>query len=187
MHCHTFTSEHAPKFGNCASCSLNSIKDPFFRATSRWTRRFGVVSLRRLCYMACESSMECSLRRSSKLGHDVLEKAKRRSINWPNVSAKPSPMFSHKKDSERNFSHANLDRAFATIVEYMAETTRQCKAFHKSVHQAEPNERVHICRYHCQDMLKTSDQNHNAALTIDRDFCLQELIPSQQPCRTHGQ
>ncbi|XP_056621820.1 A-kinase-interacting protein 1 [Triplophysa dalaica] len=120
--------------------------------------------------MASESFMESSLRRSSKLGQDVLEKAKRRSIKWPNVSANPSPMFIHNIHSERNFSHANLDQAFATIVEYMAETTRQCKAFYKSVHQAEPNDREHICRYHCQDMFKTSDQKQNAAVTIDRDF-----------------
>lgn len=44
------------------------------------------------------------------------------------------------------------------------------QAFYKSVHQAEPNEREHICRYHSQDMIKTSDQKQNAAVTIDRDF-----------------
>lgn len=50
------------------------------------------------------------------------------------------------------------------------------QAFYKSVHQAEPNDREHICRYHCQDMFKSSDQKQNAALTIDRDFVSMNLI-----------
>nr|XP_055029903.1 A-kinase-interacting protein 1 isoform X1 [Misgurnus anguillicaudatus] len=118
-----------------------------------------------LSYMADECWMECSLRRSSKLSHEVLEKAKRRSINRPNP--RPSPMFTqNKRDPESNFSHSNLDRAFATIVEYMAETTRQCKMFYKSVDQAEPIEREHICRYHSQ----TSNQKQTAALAVQPDI-----------------
>ncbi|XP_073671786.1 A-kinase-interacting protein 1 isoform X2 [Paramisgurnus dabryanus] len=107
--------------------------------------------------MADECWMECSLRRSSKLSHEVLEKAKRRSIHRPNP--RPSPMFSqNKRDPESNFSHSNLDRAFATIVEYMAETTRQCKMFYKSVDQAEPIECEHICRYHSQEILRKTEK-----------------------------
>ncbi|XP_067246359.1 A-kinase-interacting protein 1 isoform X1 [Chanodichthys erythropterus] len=118
--------------------------------------------------MASESWLESSLRRSSKLGQEVLEKAKRRSVSFS--SARPSPMFSHhERDSERDVSHSNLDHAFATIVEYMSETTRQCQKFYKTVHLAQPSEREHICRYHSQKM-RTADQKRNATAAIKPDI-----------------
>lgn len=116
--------------------------------------------------MACESWLESSLRRSSKLGQEVLEKAKRRSFS--SSRPRPSPMLNrYERDSERDISHSNLDHAFATIVEYMSETTRQCQKFYKTVHLAQPSEQEHICRYHSQQMLRKQKQNATAAIKRD--------------------
>ncbi|CAM4582549.1 unnamed protein product [Leuciscus chuanchicus] len=121
--------------------------------------------------MASESWLESSLRRSSKLGQEVLEKAKRRSVSSSSARPRPSPMFNHyERGSERDISHSNLDHAFATIVEYMSETTRQCQKFYKTVHLAQPSEREHICRYHSQQMLRTADRKQNATAAIKRDI-----------------
>ncbi|KAK2894636.1 hypothetical protein Q8A67_011865 [Cirrhinus molitorella] len=120
--------------------------------------------------MASESWLESSLRRSSKLGQEVLEKAKRRSVRRSNTRPRPSVFDPNERKSERDISHLNLDHAFAKIVEYMSETTRQCKKFYETVHLAQPSEREHICRYHSQQMLKTADQKQNASTAIKRDI-----------------
>ncbi|KAG1963906.1 A-kinase-interacting protein 1 [Pimephales promelas] len=122
--------------------------------------------------MASESWLESSLRRSSKLGQEVLEKAKRRSVSSSSARPKPaSPMFNpYERGYEREISHSNLDHAFSTIVEYMSETTRQCQKFYKTVHLAQPSEREHICRYHSHQMLRTADRKQNATAAIQRDI-----------------
>ncbi|XP_052438873.1 A-kinase-interacting protein 1 isoform X1 [Carassius gibelio] len=117
--------------------------------------------------MASESWLESSLRRSSKLGQEVLEKAKRRSVSCSRP--RPRVLGHNERNSERDILHSNLDHAFAKIVEYMSETTRQCKKFYETVHQAQPSEREHICRYHSQQMLRTADQKQNASGAIKQD------------------
>ncbi|XP_051726084.1 A-kinase-interacting protein 1 [Ctenopharyngodon idella] len=124
--------------------------------------------------MASESWLESSLRRSSKLGQEVLEKAKRRSVSCSSARPRPSPMFNHyESDSERDVSHSNLDHAFATIVEYMSETTRQCQKFYKTVHLAQPSEREHICRYHSQQMLRTAAIKRDIGSSEPEDFLIE--------------
>ncbi|XP_067276483.1 A-kinase-interacting protein 1 [Pseudorasbora parva] len=118
--------------------------------------------------MACESWLESSLRRSSKLGQEVLEKAKKRSASSSSARPRPSPMFSrYERNSERDISHSDLDHAFATIADYMSETTRQCQKFYKTAHLSQPREREHICRYHSQQMLRKQKQNATAAIKRD--------------------
>ncbi|XP_051953681.1 A-kinase-interacting protein 1 [Xyrauchen texanus] len=117
--------------------------------------------------MASEAWLESSLCRSSKLGQEVLEKAKRRSVNWRSTRpGSPLHMFSQNSD----LSHSSLDHAFATIVEYMAETTRQCKKFHTAVHLTESREREHVCRYHSQQTSRTADQEPITRASIKRDI-----------------
>ncbi|XP_058607271.1 A-kinase-interacting protein 1 isoform X2 [Onychostoma macrolepis] len=120
--------------------------------------------------MASESWLESSLRRSSKLGQEVLEKAKSRSVS---CSRPRPPVLDHnERNSERDILHSNLDHAFAKIVEYMSETTRQCKKFYETVHLAQPSERKHICRYHSQQMLRTADQKQNGS-SEPEDFLIE--------------
>uniref|UniRef100_A0A9J8CMD6 A kinase (PRKA) interacting protein 1 n=1 Tax=Cyprinus carpio carpio TaxID=630221 RepID=A0A9J8CMD6_CYPCA len=121
--------------------------------------------------MASESWLDSSLRRSSKLGQEVLEKAKRRSVICSSTRPRSSPVFDHNEiNSESEIFHSDLDHAFSKIVEYMSETTRQCKKFYETMHLAQPSEREHICRYHSQQMLRTTDQKQNASAAIKRDI-----------------
>uniref|UniRef100_A0A672PHF5 A kinase (PRKA) interacting protein 1 n=1 Tax=Sinocyclocheilus grahami TaxID=75366 RepID=A0A672PHF5_SINGR len=66
--------------------------------------------------------------------------------------------------------HSDLDHAFSKIVEYMSETTRQCKKFYETMNLAQPSEREHICCYHSQQMLRTADQKQNVSAPIKRDI-----------------
>lgn len=125
--------------------------------------------------MDSQSWLESSLRRSSELGQEVLEKAKRRSVSSSSKKPRPTIRVCHKEmHSEGDICHSNLNHAFATIVEYMSETTRQCKKFYTSVHRTQPSEREHICRYHSQQTLKTADQKHNATAATKHDAGLSE-------------
>uniref|UniRef100_A0A671LVJ1 A kinase (PRKA) interacting protein 1 n=1 Tax=Sinocyclocheilus anshuiensis TaxID=1608454 RepID=A0A671LVJ1_9TELE len=108
--------------------------------------------------MANESwlDLDSSLRRSSKLGQEVLEKAKRQSVSCSSTRPRSSPVFDHNEINSEVLGPSK-------IVEYMSETTRQCKKFYETMNLAQPSEREHICRYHSQQMLRTADQKQNAS------------------------
>ncbi|XP_061078697.1 A-kinase-interacting protein 1 [Conger conger] len=131
--------------------------------------------------MSSQAWLESSLRRSSRLGLQVLERAQRRSVDWASLSpsSQPTPL----EDAARNQpqyceaetqnvrARTKLDDAFETIVEFMAETTHQCKHFYKSVpaQGASENEVKHVCRYHSRQLpghLKdtTSGKNEQESL-----------------------
>ncbi|XP_064169185.1 A-kinase-interacting protein 1 isoform X2 [Anguilla rostrata] len=110
--------------------------------------------------MSSQAWIESSLRRSSRLGLQVLERAQRRSVDWASVSpsSQPTPV----EDASRNQpepweaevqkarTRTTLDDAFETVVEFMAQTTHQCKNFYKSVpvQGTSEFEVKHVCRYH---------------------------------------
>ncbi|KAJ7998160.1 hypothetical protein DPEC_G00219710 [Dallia pectoralis] len=98
--------------------------------------------------------LESSLRRSAKLGLEVLERACRRSVDWSSVSpssATPSDGNTRsEKECQDDSSHTHLDDAFETIAEFMAQTTYQCKNFYLSETEPRLNERDHVCRYHAK-------------------------------------
>ncbi|CAB1323533.1 unnamed protein product [Coregonus sp. 'balchen'] len=76
--------------------------------------------------------LESSLRRSARLGLEVLERASRRRVDWSS-SVSPSPNTTSTDGNAGNevlgnSAHTSLDDAFETIAEFMAQTTYQCKA-----------------------------------------------------------
>ncbi|XP_029614119.1 A-kinase-interacting protein 1 [Salmo trutta] len=96
--------------------------------------------------------LESSLRRSARIGLEVLERASRRSVDW---SVSPSPNTTPTDGNARsevlgNSAHTSLDDAFETIAEFMAQTTYQCKNFYMTETEPMENERTHVCRYHSQ-------------------------------------
>ncbi|KAF7658218.1 hypothetical protein LDENG_00015760 [Lucifuga dentata] len=98
--------------------------------------------------MASQACLESSLRRSASLGLEVLERASRRRVDWTNVSQTSLATDQHTQKLKR--IRTNLDDAFDTIAEFMAQTTYQCKKFYESDSCTEPsnNERSHVCRFH---------------------------------------
>ncbi|XP_076840456.1 A-kinase-interacting protein 1 isoform X2 [Brachyhypopomus gauderio] len=116
-----------------------------------------------------KSSLESSLRRSSKLGREVLERAKRRSVDWSSsrFSKKSNAERKHYETQEDPAVHAGLDHAFTKIVEYMSETTNQCKMFYSSDTRTEPSgpEQTHVCRFHSQKLSRMLGQPQAGAVS----------------------
>uniref|UniRef100_A0A8C8VHG6 A-kinase interacting protein 1 n=1 Tax=Pelusios castaneus TaxID=367368 RepID=A0A8C8VHG6_9SAUR len=73
--------------------------------------------------------------RTAGLALEVLERAKRRKVRWPEPA---------EEDSER------LNAAFASVVEFMCRTTKECEKYYRYVPatRCQENEIKHICRYH---------------------------------------
>ncbi|MGH0156184.1 UNVERIFIED_CONTAM: hypothetical protein FKN15_055393 [Acipenser sinensis] len=107
--------------------------------------------------------LEGSLGRSAKLGLEVLERARRRSmVEWPAVCPVAQLTVEEtlrsrsgkdrvgKSDNEEATWQTNIDDAFETVLEFMAHTTKQCKNLYRSVPACECNqtEMNHVCRYH---------------------------------------
>ncbi|XP_030416273.1 A-kinase-interacting protein 1 isoform X3 [Gopherus evgoodei] len=86
------------------------------------------------------------------LAQEVLERAKRRKVSWP------EPV---EEDSER------LNAAFASVVEFMSRTTKECEKYYSYVpaSRCQENEIKHICRYHsrqaAENLLQTLEQEKN--------------------------
>ncbi|KAF5897475.1 A-kinase-interacting protein 1-like, partial [Clarias magur] len=123
--------------------------------------------------MAGRCWLESSLDRSSKLGLEVLQRAKRRSETWKSVGTSHMDhrgTEKHTKALERSAAHMTLDKAFAKIVECMSETSNQCKTFYRSASAVElqGQERTHVCRFHAFDLQKTSRQMETTTLTPKR-------------------
>ncbi|XP_062860799.1 A-kinase-interacting protein 1 isoform X2 [Trichomycterus rosablanca] len=125
--------------------------------------------------MAGRSWLESSLDRSSKLGLEVLERSKRRSVNWKSVR---SSIRSSKKEKQSEVQEdlavrMSLDHAFAKIVECMSETTSQCQNFYRSVGATELSERErnHVYRFHSQQLPQISGRSQHASMTSKEACC----------------
>jgi hypothetical protein len=105
--------------------------------------------------------MKCTLCRSHKIGSDVLKKASQRKIEWPQQkSYGDSPL-------EDPVVFTTIDDAFASIMQYMSTTTRQCKRYYKccspqSIDHADEN---HCRRFHSPAY--TSIQRRNPLETAE--------------------
>ncbi|KAI5098134.1 A-kinase-interacting protein 1, partial [Silurus meridionalis] len=123
--------------------------------------------------MAGRCWLEASLDRSSKLGLEVLQKAKRRSKTWRSGGSSCTRRdTSHAEVLDHSAAHMTLDNAFAKIVECMSETSHQCKRFYSSASAAElhQQEQTHVCRFHSKRLLQTSSQIQTTALTSKRVY-----------------
>ncbi|XP_062404198.1 A-kinase-interacting protein 1 [Sardina pilchardus] len=113
--------------------------------------------------MTSQSWLESSLHRSSKLGREVLERARKRSVRWSNTSPYDSRTSAQSTDTGEihlglpedeqimdhpGHLHKSLDNAFDRIVEFMDHTSYECKNFYKSVPEPSDHERQHVCHFH---------------------------------------
>ncbi|KAM9351553.1 A-kinase-interacting protein 1 isoform 2-T3 [Symphorus nematophorus] len=102
--------------------------------------------------MASQAWLESSLQRSASLGLEVLERASRRNVDWTSTGASQTPSTSTDGDTQIPVkrAHTELNDVFATIADFMAQTTYQCKRFYESGCCTEPTdtERIHVCRFH---------------------------------------
>ncbi|GAA6215313.1 A-kinase-interacting protein 1 isoform X2 [Lates japonicus] len=128
--------------------------------------------------MANHAWLESSLCRSASLGLEVLERASRRRVDWASAGASQT---STSTDEDTQIpvkrAHRELNEAFATIANFMAQTTYQCKRYYESGCCTEPTEmeRKHVSRFHTRPAAgKTipapSTRKHRRVSATGEDF-----------------
>ncbi|XP_032378593.1 A-kinase-interacting protein 1 isoform X1 [Etheostoma spectabile] len=117
--------------------------------------------------MASQAWLESSLQRSASLGLEVLERASRRSVDWTRTGASQSPATTYEDTQipvKVPRTHTEADDIFATIAEFMVQTTHQCKRFYQSGCCPEPTdtERNHVSRFHSRPAVGMTTPAHSA-------------------------
>ncbi|XP_060932376.1 A-kinase-interacting protein 1 [Limanda limanda] len=101
--------------------------------------------------MTSHAWLESSLQRSASLGLEVLKRASRRSVDWTSTGPSQTPT-TIEEDTQfpTKRCHTELNDAFGTLAELMAQTTNQCKRFYESGCCTDPTdkERKHVSRFH---------------------------------------
>ncbi|KAM8938746.1 A-kinase-interacting protein 1 [Pelodytes ibericus] len=99
--------------------------------------------------------VEYSLRQTAELGREVLQRAKRREVNW-SLSCKHGQQMRRRQQvlEEAKFveeNEADLEDAFSTMANFMCRATQQCEKYHlcKPVDHMSKQETRHMCRSHC--------------------------------------
>ncbi|XP_005612208.1 A-kinase-interacting protein 1 isoform X1 [Equus caballus] len=104
-----------------------------------------------------------SLQRSARLGQEVLERAKRRAVDWrslelpkgsvgvisrerPYQESRPAVGPWRLLPGEREERHPTLSASFRTMAEFMDYTSSQCGKYYSSV--PEEGGATHVYRYH---------------------------------------
>ncbi|XP_045413433.1 A-kinase-interacting protein 1 [Lemur catta] len=104
-----------------------------------------------------------SLQRSARLGREVLERAKRRAVDWqslecprgslgvfsremPYQERRPAAGPQRRLPGEREERHPTLSASFRTMAEFMDYTSSQCGKYYSSV--PEEGGATHVYRYH---------------------------------------
>ncbi|XP_037696094.1 A-kinase-interacting protein 1 isoform X2 [Choloepus didactylus] len=104
-----------------------------------------------------------TLQRSARLGQEVLERAKRRAVDWhslelpkgsigvlaperPDQERRPATGPQRLFPEEREERHPTLNASFRTMAEFMDYTSSQCGKYYSSV--PEEGGATHVYRYH---------------------------------------
>nr|XP_020726465.1 A-kinase-interacting protein 1 isoform X2 [Odocoileus virginianus texanus] len=134
-----------------------------------------------------------SLQRSARLGQEVLERAKRRAVDWPSVelpkgsvgivsrvryygergpAASPQRLLPGKREDR----HPSLSASFRTMAEYMNYTSSQCGKYYSSA--PEEGGAPHVYRYHrgTSELHLCSDAGRGQAENISKDLYI-EVYP----------
>ncbi|XP_061679663.1 A-kinase-interacting protein 1 isoform X2 [Syngnathoides biaculeatus] len=100
--------------------------------------------------MATLRELQDSLRQTTRLGLQVLERASRRKVDWSEPPHTYTPVADDDGAVYNKKTMAELQEAFSTIVEFMAETNIHCKRFYDSVgcSQGPDIEKKHGPRFH---------------------------------------
>ncbi|XP_029992131.1 A-kinase-interacting protein 1 [Sphaeramia orbicularis] len=125
--------------------------------------------------MAGHTWLDSSLRRSARLGLEVLDRASRRSVDWTSAatSRTPTACTDDVPQSPAQRTHSELDDAFSTIAEFMTLTTLRCKMFYESGCSTD-SERKHVSRFHRQEASRTSSTRTQAGVSgPDADFYIE--------------
>uniref|UniRef100_A0A8C6BW02 A-kinase interacting protein 1 n=1 Tax=Monodon monoceros TaxID=40151 RepID=A0A8C6BW02_MONMO len=134
-----------------------------------------------------------SLQRSSRLGQEVLERAKRRAVDWHSVELSKGSVGVISRErpdrergpaagphrllpGEREERHPTLSASFRTMAEFMDYTSSQCGKYYSSV--PEEGGATHVYRYHRgkSKLHLCSDTGNGQAENISKDLYI-EVYP----------
>ncbi|XP_066222237.1 A-kinase-interacting protein 1 isoform X2 [Saccopteryx leptura] len=121
-----------------------------------------------------------SLQRSARLGQEVLERAKRRAVDWHSVELPQSGVGAnspqHLLPGEREESRPTLSASFRTMAEFMDYTSSQCGKYYSSM--PEKGGATHVYRYHRgkSQLHLCSDLGNGQAENISKDLYI-EVYP----------
>ncbi|XP_072825568.1 A-kinase-interacting protein 1 isoform X2 [Vicugna pacos] len=133
-----------------------------------------------------------SLQRSAKLGQEVLERAKRRAVDWHSVELPkgsagvisrerpyrergPAAGTQRLLPGEREERHPTLSASFRTMAEFMDYTSSQCGKYYSSA--PEEGGAIHVSRYHRGKSSELcSDVGNDQAENISKDLYI-EVYP----------
>ncbi|KAG8438455.1 hypothetical protein GDO86_008944 [Hymenochirus boettgeri] len=100
--------------------------------------------------------MENSLKETANLGRQVLERARRREVNWV-----PPCDHGSQGDAVTEVEHhsANLKEAFDAMDDFMRHATQRCTKYHSCLpcHTLTHQEVAHRCRFHRRKFTGTQD------------------------------
>ncbi|XP_063800129.1 A-kinase-interacting protein 1 isoform X2 [Pseudophryne corroboree] len=105
--------------------------------------------------MTDHGRMEDSLRRTSQLGREVLERARRRDMGWwSSYENEGLPLGAQhgKKTPEEEERNMILEEAFCTLSHFMCRTTEQCERYHSCLplREIDGHAKQHALRFHCR-------------------------------------
>ncbi|XP_059959318.1 A-kinase-interacting protein 1-like isoform X2 [Mesoplodon densirostris] len=134
-----------------------------------------------------------SLQRSARLGQEVLERAKRRAVDWHSVELPKGSVGVISRErpyrergpvagphrlvpGEREERHPTLSASFRTMAEFMDYTSSQCGKYYSSV--PEEGGATHVYRYHRgkSKLHLCSDTGNGQAENISKDLYI-EVYP----------
>ncbi|KAL2806521.1 A-kinase-interacting protein 1 isoform c [Daubentonia madagascariensis] len=134
-----------------------------------------------------------SLQRSARLGQEVLERAKRRAVDWrslecprgsmgvlsrevPYQERRPAAGPQRRLPGEREERQPTLSASFRTMAEFMDYTSSQCGKYYSSV--PEEGGATHVFRYHRgkSELHTCSDTGIGQAENISKDLYI-EVYP----------
>ncbi|XP_057551648.1 A-kinase-interacting protein 1 isoform X2 [Hippopotamus amphibius kiboko] len=134
-----------------------------------------------------------SLQRSARLGQEVLERAKRRAVDWHSVERPkgsvglisrerpyqergPAAGPQRPLPGEREERHPTLSASFRTMAEFMDYTSSQCGKYYSSV--PEEGGATHVYRYHRgkSEIHLCPDAGNGQAENISKDLYI-EVYP----------
>ncbi|XP_041354201.1 uncharacterized protein LOC121372022 [Gigantopelta aegis] len=86
---------------------------------------------------------ENTLERATRMGQEVLQRTASRQVCWPSEKEQG------KNPIQDPLVYTTLDEAFASVLQYMSATTRQCKRFYKTSSQCKSQyDDLHCRRFH---------------------------------------
>ncbi|XP_048216569.1 A-kinase-interacting protein 1 isoform X2 [Perognathus longimembris pacificus] len=127
-----------------------------------------------------------SLQRSARLGLEVLERAKRRAVDWPaqerpegsagRSSRGPAPGPHGLLPGEREERQPTLSTSFRTMAEFMDYASSQCGKYSSS--KPEEGGATHVFRYHrgTSEIQLCTDLHHGQAEDVSKDLYI-EVYP----------